>query len=209
MNKIALFGTVFLLAVIYGCVSGPITFKQGVEKISEFDKKADAGMKTPPNSIEGINELHAQLTGFGAANPNMPKSLKQLLDFRIKTLEAEKIHNQGWQWGEGSTTDYGFGCKKGYAKIRASARLRNISAQKGYDAVNALQLFVDEFPNEALSLNLTQKDVVFLNAAYYSIENKARRDDGIVKSLCKDSIEEFNLTDIDISGLLPRGISKT
>src|SRR3989338_10274906 len=194
MSRIVLLGIVLLLAVIYGCASTPITFEQGVEKISEFDKKVDVGMKIAPDSIEEINELRAQLTGFGAANPDMPASLKQLLDFRIKTLEAEKIHNQGWQWGDASTTDKGFGCKKGYAKVRASARLRNISAQKGYEAVNALQLFVDEFPNESLSLNLTQKDAVFLNAAYYSIEKKAEKDDRIIKSLCKDSIAEFNLT---------------
>ena len=199
MNKTALFGTVLLLILIYGCASSQITFNQGVEKISEFDKKSGVGMKTLPDSAEGINKLHSQLVGFGAANTNMPKSLKQLLDFRIKTLEAEKIHNLGWQWGRGSTTDDGFGCKKGYAIIRASAKLRNISAQGGYEAVNALQLFVDEFPNEALSLNLTQKDVVFLNAAYYSIEKKAEKDDRIIKSLCKDSIAEFNLTDLDMS----------
>lgn len=200
LNKLVIFGIVLLFAAV-GCVSSPraITFEQGIQKISEFDKKFDAGVKTIPDSIEKVNGLLAQLVEFGAANPDMPDSLKYLVDFRIKILEAEKLHNAGWQWGRASTTEDGFGCKKGYAIIRASARLRNSSVQKGYGAVNVLQLFIDKFPNEAADLNLTQKDVVFLNAAYYAVESKAKKDDSIVKSLCKNSIGEFNLTDIDIT----------
>ena len=88
-------------------------------------------MKTPPNSTQQINDLLAQIVGFSAANQGMPKPLEYLLDFRIKTLEAERLHIEGWQWGRASTTDWGFGCKKGYPIITESARLRNSSAQKG------------------------------------------------------------------------------
>ena len=174
--------------------SETMTFEQGVKRINEIDEKFGANMKTPPNSTEEINGLLTQITGFAAVNPDMPKSLKYILDFRIKSLEAELLHIEGWQWGKGSTTDYGFGCTKSSARILNSSKIRNASAQKGYEAVNALQLFVDEFPNEAESIDLSQKDVLFLNAQYYQIEEKARRDANIIKSMCKETVKELNIT---------------
>ncbi len=197
LNKSMIFIIIAVLIVIYGCApaSETITFKEGVERINDLDEKFDASMKIPPNSTEKIDGLLAELTGFSAVNQDMPTSLKYLLDFKIKMLEAEKLHTEGWQWGKGSTTDYGFGCKKGYERITNSSNLRIASAQKGYEALNALESLINEFPEEAESLDLTQKDVLFFNAAYYQIEEKARRDASIVYNLCiKNKSEELNAT---------------
>ncbi|MBW2976989.1 hypothetical protein KY347_06095 [Candidatus Woesearchaeota archaeon] len=186
MDKLKIFFAVLVLMILCGCATSPkaMTFEEGVNRINEIDERFGSGMKTPPNSTEEIDELMVQLTGFSAVNENMPKSLEYLIDFRIKSLEAEKLHIEGWQWGKASTTDYGFGCIKGSARIIESARLRNSSAQKGYEAVSALQMLVNEFPEEAESVNLTQKGIVFLNAAYYQIEEKARKDASIIRNLC-------------------------
>ena len=197
LNKTLVFIVALILLSAYGCApsSKTITFEKGVERINKLDEKFGATMKNSPNSTESINELLVQLTGFGAVNEDMPLPLKYLIDFRIKTLEAEKLHIEGWKWGKASTTDFGFGCKKGYPIITESARLRNSSAQKGYEAVNALQLLINDFPDEAESVNLTQKDVLFLNADYYQIERKASRDARIIENLCKDDyLEEINKT---------------
>lgn len=189
-NKITLPMSIFLLIVVYGCVSQEtITFNEGIKKINEFDKQLGATMKSPPNSTEKIDGLLAQLIGFKVANRNMEEPLANLLDFRIKSLEAERLHIEGWQWGKGSTTDWGFGCNKGSARVLNSSSIRNASAQKGYEAVKALQLFIDSYPNEAGSLNLTQKDILFLNAAYQQVEERANRDARIVSSLCKEQVE--------------------
>lgn len=188
-NKIILMLAVFLMAIVYGCATTTVTFNNGIEKINEFDEQFGATMKTPPNSTEGVDSLLAQLVGFGAANADMDKSLVSLLDFRITSLEAEKLHIEGWQWGKGSTTDYGFGCNKGTARVLNSSSIRNASAQKGYEAVNALQLFIDSYPKQAASVNLTQKDVLFLNAAYQQVEGKANKDARIISSLCKEQVE--------------------
>lgn len=180
---------------VYGCTSTKdAAFKKGVERINEIDDKFGATIKTPPKSTEKINGLLTQITGFAAANQNMPKSLKYLLGFRIKSLEAEKLHIEGWQWGRGSTTDWGFGCRGGSARILNSSKIRNSSAYKGYEALEALQLFVDEFPDKAKSINLTQKDIIFLNAAYKQVEDKARSDSRIIRNLCKKQIKELNIT---------------
>ena len=72
--------------------------------------------------------------------------------------------------------------------------MRNSSAYKGYEAIETLQLFVDEFPDKAKSVNLTQKDVLFLNAAYQQVEDKAARDARVIRSACKEQIKELNIT---------------
>jgi len=195
LKKIILLGTILILVIMYGCASPQDTaFKKGIKRIDGIDDKFGATMKTPPDSKEGVNELLTQLIGFSAANKDMPKPLEYLLDFRIKSLEAEKLHIEGWQWGRASTIDWGFGCRKGAIKRLNSSRIRNSSAQKGFESLNSLQLLVDEFPNEAKSVNLTQKDVIFLNAAYQQIEDKAKRDSRVIRSACKEQIKELNIT---------------
>ena len=192
-NKTILPMAIFLLIVVYGCASSEtVTFNNGAKKINEFDKQFGATMKAPPDSIENINGLLAQLIGFRAANRNMEEPLASLLDFRIKSLEAERLHIEGWQWGRASTTDYGFGCNKGFARVLNSSSIRNASAQKGYEAVEALRLFIDNYPKQAESLNLTQKDVLFLNAAYQQVDDKARRDSRIIRNLCKEQVEALS-----------------
>ena len=115
-------------------------------------------------------------------------------DFRIKSLEAEKLHLEGWQWGKASTTEYGFGCTKGSARILNSSKIRNASAQKGYESLDALKSLIEEFPEEAKSVDLSQKDALFLNAVYYQIEEKAASDARLIRSLCKEQIKELNIT---------------
>jgi len=191
-----IFGVILIFVLVYGCASSSqtITFEQGVKRINALDEKYGADMKTPLNSTENIDGLLAELMGFGALNKGMPLSLKYLLDFRIKSLEAEKLNIEGWQWGRASTTDYGFGCKKGSARILNSSNIRNSSAQKGYEALNSLKLLIDEFPDEAESVNLNQKDVLFLNAMYYQVEDKAAKDARTIRSMCKEQIKELNIT---------------
>ncbi|MFC2016737.1 hypothetical protein ACFLUF_03380 [Chloroflexota bacterium] len=195
MNKLMILGIVLSLIIVYGCVgSGTITFDEGVKRINEIDKKFDANMKIVPNSTQEINELLAELIGFSAMNKDMPLSLKYLLDFRIKSLEAELLHIEGWQWGRASTTEWGFGCRKGSARILNSSKIRNASAQKGYEALDALNSLIEEFSEEAESVDLSQKDVLFLNAAYQQVEDKAAKDSRIIRSLCKEQIKELNIT---------------
>ena len=195
MNKTIIFGILFLLVILYGCTSLiDASFKKGVKRINEIDDKFDTNMKSIPGSEEQIDELLVQLVGFGVANEDTTKALEYLLDFRIKSLEAEKLHIEGWQWGRGSTTDWGFGCRKGSARVLNSSKIRNSSAYKGYESLEALQLLVDEFPNEAKSVNLTQIDVIFLNAAYRQVEDKAVRDSKIIRGFCKEQIKELNIT---------------
>lgn len=189
MNKTIIVVLILGLVVVYGCASSQMTFEKGVKKINELDKKYGSGLKSPPNSTDGITGLAAELNDFKAANQNIPEPLKYLVDFRIKFLEAEKLNAEGWQWGKASTTEFGFGCK-GYDRILQSSNLRNQSAQKGYEAVSILQEFVDNYPDEAGSLNISQKDVLILKTKYFQVEEKAARDARIIRSLCKEQANQ-------------------
>lgn len=193
MNKTAIFALILSLAIAYGCAASQMTFGQGVKKIDELDKKYGSSLKSPPNSTDKIAGLIAELNDFKAANENLPESLRYLVDFRIKFLEAEKLNAEGWQWGKASTTDFGFGCNKGYARILESAGLRNASARKGFEAVELLQKFIDSYPEEAASLDLSQRDVLYLKAAFFQEGEKAERDARIIRSLCK---EQANATGV-------------
>jgi len=194
LNKIFILSSLLVLIFVYGCSPETIAFKKNVKRINELDEKFGATMKTAPNSEEGVSELFIQLTGFSAANEDLPDSIKSLLDFRIKNLEAELLHIEGWQWGRGSSIDYGFGCRKGSARILNSSKIRNSSAQKGFESTDTLKLFIDSFPKEAKYVNLSQKDVLFLNAAYFLIEAKASKDSRIIRNACKEQIKKLNIT---------------
>lgn len=190
MNKTAIFALILSVAVVYGCAASQMNFGQGVKKINELDKKYGSSLKSPPNSTGRMDELVAELDDFRAANGNLPEPIKYLVDFRIKFLEAEKLSAEGWKWGKASTTEFGFGCNKGYARIIESAGLRNASASKGSEAVELLQKFIDSYPKEAASLDLSQRDVLSLKASYFKEGEKAARDSRIIRSLCKEQANQ-------------------
>lgn len=194
MNKTIIFILLATLIVAYGCANvsqlrGNVVFdpafNDAVERINEIHESHGSTLKSAPETTDQIDNLLAQLIGFNAIN-ELPESIEILIDFRIKSLEADKLHAEGWQWGRGSTTKWGFGCRKGFARVSEAARLRNLSATTGFEAVNILQEFVDKYPEEAKNLNYTQKDVLFLNAVYFQIQESALRDRSIVRSGCKD-----------------------
>ena len=184
--------SIFLLGLVliflYSCTANSeVTFEQGIKKIEGLDKNYGSTLKSAPNSTANVDELLAQVTGFAAIN-KMDEPLKDLVNFRIKFLEAEKLNAEGWQWGKASTTDDGFGCK-GYSRIKESAKLRIMSAQKGYEAVDILQRFVDSYTKEAESTNLSQKDILILKALYYQVQEKAEKDSRIIEGLCGNKTE--------------------
>ena len=60
--------------------------------------------------------------------------------------------------------------------------------------MDVLQLFVDEFPDKAKRVGLSQKDVLFLNAAYQQVEEKATKDTKTIRGGCAEQIKELNIT---------------
>ena len=170
-----------LAVAIAGC-SAQFAFSKGISNLDKIDSKYGMSLKVPPETAENIDNVINELEQFKEANEL--ESLELLVDFRIKFLESQKLFLEGWQWGKGSTTGYGFGCK-GYERITESARLRNESAAAGFEAVAILEEFVDEYPKEAQSIDLSQKDALFLKANYFKEQELASKDARIIKNLCQ------------------------
>jgi len=126
LNKTLIFVIVLILIVVYGCASPEDTaYKKGINRLNEIEGNFGVNVKTVPESRERLIDLHAQILGFSAADDGTSKALKELLEYRVKILDAERLHAEGWQWGRGSTTDWGFGCRKGSARVLNSSKIRN------------------------------------------------------------------------------------
>ena len=183
MNGKIIFISVLALLMAYGCqVSSELTFQEGIKKLDEIEQKHGASLKMPPNSTERIDSLVADLNEF-ESNNKLSEPMLAFMDFKLKYLESSRLYLDGWKWGKGSTTDYGFGCK-GYARIKESAAIRNQSAQKGYEAAGVLNTFLEKYPEEAKIINLTRLEVMALNASYYQVAEKAAKDAKVIEGFC-------------------------
>jgi len=183
MKKIFVF-MVLVLIFLYSCASEELSFAKGIDKLNEFNLEFDSTLKSAPKTKEKTDELIAKLTDFMDLN-KLDEPLDLLYSFRLKFLAAESMNYEGWRWGKASTTKYGFGCKNGFDRITNSSRIRNDSATLGFESVDLLQDFVDSFPEESKSLNLTQKDVLVLKTIYFSEAESAQKDARLIKSACK------------------------
>lgn len=186
MNKQHILVLVVIAFAIAGC-SAQFAFNKGVSDLSKIDSKYGMSLKEPPKTTENIDSVISELNQF--KDSNELESLEMLADFRIKFLESQKLYLEGWQWGTASTTEFGFGCK-GYDRITESAGLRNDSANAGFEAIAILEKFVDSYPKEAKSIDMSQKDVLFLKAIYFQEQEKASRDASIIKSLCREQANQ-------------------
>lgn len=184
----------FILLLIIGCTSEITSFKSGVNKVDKINKKYGVDFKSMPATIENAVLMRNDLKGITGMSVNAPESFNLFLNYRMKSLEANIISLEAWKHGMKATTRDGFGCKS-LPIIVDSSILRNISAQRGYGTVEILQEFVDKYPEEAMSINITQRDVVFSNAFYYTVENEAGRDRRVIEHFCG---HKYNLTTLEM-----------
>lgn len=185
-NNIIIF---FVGLLIAGCVI-TYTFESGIAELDTINDKYKVDHRSMPASIENAVLMRNDLKDFKENNNNLPESLDIFLNYRLKALESNIINLKAWEEGNRASTREGFGCKAIQVVVNSSI-LRNISAQRGYEAVEILQEFIDKYPDEALSINITQRDVVFTNFFYKEVENEARRDRKIIEYFCiKDEESE-------------------
>ena len=193
MKKITILFTLFAALFIVACTpveqSGTVSFENGIERIHEIDESYDSGMVSVPITIEDINGAHAEFLGFAAANDLDPE-LELLVNFRIKVLEAKQLFEEGWKHGKSGTTEFGIACTAMFDKVKESSDLRNRSAVVGFDAVDLLEEFIDTYPEQAQSLNLSQRDALILKTIYFEIQEVAVKDDRTITKLCADKVNK-------------------
>lgn len=191
INHILIF-FIFVLFII-GCSAEITSFEKGIKEMAKINKKYSVDFKSIPNTMENAVLLRNDLKQISGMGVNAPESFNLFLDYRIKSIESNIIHLEAWKEGMKASTRDGFGCKSLPIVVNSSI-LRNISAQKGYEAIKVLQEFVDKYPEEALTINITQRDIVFTNLYYYEIEREAKRDRTIIEHFCGNKTNEINKT---------------
>lgn len=176
---------IFLLALLLiAACSQAKDFRYGLGEVSRLNSKYNTSMETYPESVSKISMM---LDDF--------ESLKQMqlergmepfnlvVGYRMLNLEAENLYIQSQKYGNSGTTKFGFGCKS-RPLIIESAGLRNMSANKAFEAVGLMKRLAAEYPEEAKQAGFSEKNAIFLNATFHQIALDARRDSGIINNFC-------------------------
>ena len=166
-------------------------FKNNLKTLEVVNEKYNTNMYSFPLTIEENELLLEDLKNIKTnIDGNIPESSGLLLDFRTKLVESDLFYKEGWKYGKGSTTKYGFGCIKGLPRLRNVTFNRNMSSQIGYGAVGIMHELIKKYPKEAEISNITLKHALFLNASFYQEEKDAARDRRIIEKACVKKDEE-------------------
>lgn len=174
-----------LVLLITACTTMVTTFSAGTDQLNIINERYGVGMKEMPSTIENSVLMRNELKELKEQNPKAPESFKMLLDYRIKSLESNIVHLKAWEHGKRATTIYGFGCRSKDIIINSSI-LRNKSVEIGLAANDIMQEFIDNYPEKAKSVNITQRDVVFSNYFFSELQKEAEKDRKIIEHFCED-----------------------
>ena len=180
---IILYAVLFVLLFVIGCDSSISSFDRGIDEVMEVYNKHEVPLKAVPNTMEKAVLVRNDLKEIEEKSSLAPESFKLFLDYKIESIEANIVRLEAWKHGNKATVKDGFGCKA-LSIVVNSSKLRNYSAQKGRESLAVLQEFIDNYPEEASSLNITQRDIVFSNAYYHSVEEQAKADRRIIEYFC-------------------------
>jgi hypothetical protein len=190
MKKIVLVALAALMVIALGCSSQFSTYDSGVSEMKKIQAKYGSDFEDAPVK-NAIPSLVSELSSFQRKiiENDDTKPLMLLTDYRIKVLESDRLLLEGFKWGDASTTEKGFGCRKGSERILNSSQLRTMAAEKGNEAIVPLQQFVSEYPEKASALNLTQRTILSLSTTYAIVAEQAQKDKGNVEGFCENAIE--------------------
>lgn len=155
-------------------------FRSDLNKINEINNKYQVDLFSFPETVEVGNQLMSDLKALQFDQ----ESSKLLLDLRTKLTESDIFLKEGWKYGKGSTTKYGFGCRKGLPRLRNATFNRNMSSTIGYEAVTIMHELIDNYPKEAELAGVTKKQALFFNASFFQEQQDALRDRRLVERAC-------------------------
>lgn len=167
-------------------------YDQGLALLKATQDKYGVDFEKSPAGADSTASLSAEIVSLRrkVIGNEDTKPLLLLLDYRVDVLEADRLLIEGFRWGAASTTEPGFGCKKGSERILNSSRLRNQSASAGLAAAESLRQFVNGYPDKAAALNLTQRTILSLTTTYAVVQKQAEKDHRIVMGFCVENAAE-------------------
>ncbi len=155
-------------------------FRNDLNKINEVNNKYQVDLFSFPETVEEGSQLMSDLKALQFDQ----EPSKLLLDLRKKLAESDILLKEGWKYGKGSTTKYGFGCRKGLPRLRNATFNRNMSSTIGYEAVTIMHELIDNYPKEAELAGVTKKQALFFNASFFQEQQDALGDRRLVERAC-------------------------
>ena len=199
-----------LLLLIAGCAQ-PKDFSYGLKQIELISSK----YKITPDSYPG----DAGVMSSAVAEYKNLKNIKldkdqeafdDFLDYRVLSLESDIQFVNSLKYGDFGTTKKGFGCKM-RPLIIETAKFKNDSAAKGIEAAGRLKKFMDRYPEKLKLVNISQKNIIFMNATFYELSKDSAIDSSAIESFCPKNTtlgiyrqqfrKETNLSDEYINNL--------
>ncbi len=194
MKHALLLALAILTAILMGCSNQFSTYDSALAEMEKIQHKYGVDFEISP-ILDAIPSIVSELQAFERkiVENDDTKAISLLVDYRINVLESDKLLLEGFQWGDASTTEKGFGCRKGSERILNSSALRLMAVTKGMESIEPLNRFIDEYPEKASAINLTKRSVLSLTTTYAVVEKQALDDKGTIEGFCKEaiSIEEL------------------
>ncbi len=181
----------FLALFLASCQTDRITsYEQGVSQMESLQDKYGATFEKSPPTPQAISSLSSELSSLRLkVTENLDtEPLLLLIDYRMNLLESDRLLLEGFKWGAASTTEPGFGCKRGSERILNSSQLRNSSANAGHASLASLQQFVNAYPDQSKALNLSQRTILTLTTTFAIVQNQAEKDHRIIMNFCFGNI---------------------
>ena len=184
MKKVIL---LILLLLIAGCAQSK-DFSYGLKQIDLVSSRYDIASDSYPGDVTQINSA---IGAYGELkNLKLDKdqeSFAVFLDYKLLSLESDMQFVNSLKYGDAGTTKNGFGCKM-RPLIIETVKFKNDSALKGFAAAGRLKEFIDLYPEKSKLVNLSRKNVVFLNASFYEMSKDADSDSSTINGFCPENI---------------------
>lgn len=167
------------------------TYDSVMEELQQTFGRYQVDLYRPAPSIESSKSLQSELNSLKrkiVKNEDTTPAL-MVIDFKINLLESDVLLLDGFKWGDASTTEPGFGCKRGSERIVNSTNLRTAAVKEGREALKALTSFTEQYPDKAVELEVDHLTIASMGAAFLKVEEQVTTDRGRLVNFCKEKID--------------------
>ncbi|HLG23982.1 MAG TPA: hypothetical protein VI564_03585 [Candidatus Nanoarchaeia archaeon] len=188
MNKTSVMICIIaVLAVAAISCAQKIIFEDAVARVNEIDSRHGATMTEFPFDLERLELMEADINGLKSLKlTEGGEAFNLIINFKLAGIEAEKLINQSQKYGLKGTVELGFGCKSRPFIIETGS-LKQQSAEKGAESVDALSRLLSNYPEESKKAGITQKEILFRNATFFRLFTDGQKAIKTAKSFCTEN----------------------
>lgn len=203
----AIAGAIILISIAALCISlsREKSFSKTLKELNEIDEKNGMSLHDYENGVAymkyhprypdeiNLNEFEGvigDLEGVHELFHNLRKdtAAKLLVDARVALLDSEQHYRLATKTVKGLTAD-GFKCSD-RPYVEEATKNFNMSVKQGRIAVEALARILDEYPEEAKQLDISNFWIKNLNQTYDEIDDVNQRNVNTIVYFCSKEMQE-------------------